>query len=447
MSDPNTAASDAFAADGVSSVQARDALTVVVSYAQPNPNPYQMFVGGYGNILQKKQFQPYLGAAAKDALVNLAPVGTGPYKVAQFKPGDSVTYSINDLYRDPDRPFFKELRIKGGGDATSAARAVFQTGEADYAWNLQVEVQVMQQIEQGGKAEMVTASSPNVERLALNFADPGVEMDGARAEPETRHPFFSELNVRKAFAMAVDRQAIAEQLYGPSGAATCNIVTAPAAVVSPNTDRLDVCRVNVERANQLLDQAGWPVGPDGIREKDGKRMHVVFQTTVNALRQKAQDIIKDGWRKIGAEVELKTIDAGVFFSSDPGNPDSAAHFYADVEMYYNGSGDPDQSNYLAAWTSPQIAQRSNQWHATNYARYSNARYDQLYQQYRNQRDQTARAQLAIQMNDLLVSDVAVIPLVARSQPTDGKSKQLRGVMPNPWDSALWNIADWARASQ
>jgi peptide/nickel transport system substrate-binding protein len=444
MSDPKTAASDAFAAEGVASVETRDPFTVAVTYAQPNPNPYQIFVGVRGNILQKKQFQPYLGVAAKDAPGNLQPVGTGPYKIIQFKPGDSAIYTINEHYRELDRPFFKQVQIKGGGDAASAARAVFQTGEADYAWNLQVEAQVMNQIQQGGRAEMVTALSPNVERLALNFADPGAETDGARAEPDTRHPLFSDLNVRKAFAMAVDRKAIAEQLYGPAGAATCNIVTAPATVVSPNAERMDVCQFNLEAANQLLDQSGWVLGPDGVREKNGTRMRVVFQTTVNGLRQRVQDIVKNGWKKIGVDVELKAIDPSAFFSSDPGNPFTAAHFYADVEMFYSGSGDPDQTKYLDHWTTPQIAQRANQWHATNYGRYSNPLFDDLYRQYRTERDETRREQLVIQMNDLLVSDVAVIPLVARTQPTDAKSKQLHGVNPTPWDSALWNIAEWSR---
>ena len=70
-------------------------------------------------------------------------------------------------------------------------------------------------------------------------------------------------------------------------------------------------------------------------------MHVVYQTTVNSLRQKEQDIVKAGWEKLGVEVELKSVDAGVFFSSDAGNPDTAAHFYTDVEMFTNNPSSPD----------------------------------------------------------------------------------------------------------
>ena len=190
---------------------------------------------------------------------------------------------------------------------------------------------------QGGKGDLQIAPSPNVERLLINFADPNKDEGGARAEPDTQHPFFSDLNVRKAFAMAVDRKSIAEQLYGPAGVATCNMITSPANLVSKNTDSMDVCKFDIAAANKLLDDAGWAKGSDGIRAKDGVRMHVVYQTTVNPLRQKEQDIVKQGWEQIGVEVELKSVDASVFFSSDAGNPDTASHFYTDVEMYTNGA--------------------------------------------------------------------------------------------------------------
>src|SRR5207253_3073013 len=262
VADPKVAATDTQIADGVTKVEAKDPNTVVVTFKDPNPYPYQIFVSGLGNIIQKMQFQDFMGEKAKDAPGNLAPIGTGPYKVVDFKPGDVVTYTLNENYRDPNKPYFKDVQLKGGGDATSAARAVFQTGEVDYAWNLQVEQQVLNQLSQGGKANLVTALSPNVERLNINFADPNTETDGARAEPTTKHPFFSDLNVRKAFAMAVDRKSMAEQLYGPTGKASCNMITSPPDAVSKNTDSMDVCQFDIAKANQLLDQAGWAKGAD-----------------------------------------------------------------------------------------------------------------------------------------------------------------------------------------
>ena len=444
VADPKTASTHKNITDGVDKVEATDPNTVVVTYKEPNPYPYQLYTSFAGSIIQKKQFQDYIGEKSKDAPGNLAPIGTGPYKVVDFKPGDVVTYAINENFRDPNKPYFKDVQIKGGGDATSAARAVFQTGEVDYAWNLQVEAQVLNGLQQGGKATLQTAPSSSVERLLINFADPNKEEDGAKAEPTSKHPFFSDLSVRKAFAMAVDRKSIGAQLYGPAGDSTCNIFPSPADIVSKNTDSMDVCKYDIDAANKLLDEAGWTKGSDGIRQKDGVRMHVVYQTTVNPLRQKEQDIVKAGWEKIGVEVELKAVDAGVFFSSDAGNPDTAAHFYTDVEMFTNSSSTPDYTQYVSLWTTDEITSKANQWHGNNYHRWSNSDYDAIYQQLRTETDAAKRRDLIIKANDLLVSQVVVIPLVARTKPTDAISKAIQGFIPNAWDSDLWQIADWVK---
>jgi peptide/nickel transport system substrate-binding protein len=446
MSDKETASTDAKTVAGIDKVEAKDPTTVVISWHDPNPNPFQVFTGALGQIIQKKQFQDYMGAKAKDAPGNLAPIGTGPYKVREFKPGDVVTYDANDNYRDPAKPFFKDVQLKGGGDATSAARAALQTGDVDYAWNLQVEAAVLKQLAEGGKGELATSDSPNVERLLINFADPNAPGD-LRSEPSTKHPFLTDLNVRKALAMAVDRDAVGNQLYGAGliGVPTCNILTAPADLVSPNTKSMDVCQHDLAKANQLLDQAGWTKGADGVREKDGVKMHVLYQTSTNPIRQKTQDIVKAGWEQIGVSVELKSIDAGVYFSSDAGNPDTAAHFNADIEMFTNGSDQPEPTNWFHDWTTEDIAQKSHEWRGQNYERWSNPDFDATWAQLKAEPDKAKRKELAIKMNDMLVQNVVVIPLVARKFPVAGKSKTLQGVNPSPWDGDLWNVAEWTRS--
>ena len=101
---------------------------------------------------------------------------------------------------------------------------------------------------------------------------------------------------------------------------------------SPNTR----WEFNLDKATQLLEQAGWKRGSDGIRVKDGRRMQVVYQTSVNLVRQKTQAIVKQALERLGIEVELKAVPSSVFFSSDPGNPDTTRPFlrgYADVSDY------------------------------------------------------------------------------------------------------------------
>ncbi|MCX7789525.1 MAG: ABC transporter substrate-binding protein, partial [Chloroflexaceae bacterium] len=111
--DAKTACTSAAAFRGIKSVEAVDDYTVKVTWQAPNSYPYQVFTSQRGAILQKAQFEKCIGEAASTAAdcqaANLSPIGTGPYKVAEFKPGDVVIYAINELYRDPERPFFKRV--------------------------------------------------------------------------------------------------------------------------------------------------------------------------------------------------------------------------------------------------------------------------------------------------------------------------------------------------
>jgi peptide/nickel transport system substrate-binding protein len=446
IKDPATAATTANIAEGVKSVTAVDKTTVKVTYDAPNPNPYQIFVSGLGNILQEKQFKDWTGAKAKDAPGNQAPIGTGPYKVVQFRPDDVVTYAINENYRDLNKPFFKTVTLKGGGDATSAARAVLQTGEYDYGWNLQVEWSILQPMAESADAKgvIVSAPSPNLERILINRSNPDPALGAKRGEPDQPHPFLSDLKVRQALAMAIDRKPLTD-LYGGkanAGEATCNVVTGVPDYLSPNTANLPICKQDLAAANKLLDEAGWVKGADGIRAKGGKQMSIIYQTTVNSLRQKEQEIVKNGWTQLGIKVELKTVVAGTFFGTGD-STDTAAKFFTDVEMFTNGAESTDPSNYLSGWISSEIKTASSKWSGNNYERWSNKTYDDTFAQLKKELDPVKRKDLIIKLNDLLVSDVVVIPLVARNN-VSSASKSLKGVQMNSWDSELWNIADWSK---
>ena len=120
----------------VDRVEAVDPQTVRMMFKEPAPGWYAPFAGTNGQILPKHVMKDYVGANARNAPFNLKAFGTGPYMVEDFRPGDLVTYTVNPNYREPNKPFFNRVEIKGGGDAPSAASAVFETGEIDYAWNL-----------------------------------------------------------------------------------------------------------------------------------------------------------------------------------------------------------------------------------------------------------------------------------------------------------------------
>ncbi|HLZ47190.1 MAG TPA: peptide ABC transporter substrate-binding protein [Candidatus Limnocylindria bacterium] len=443
IKDPASASTTSDNTEGVKSVVAKDANTVVITYDAPNPNFYQWGVGTCCGILQKKQFSDYTGAKLKDAPGNLKPIGTGPYMVTDFKPGDVVSYAANPNFRDPNKPYFKTVSFKGGGDAESAARALFQTGDVDYAWNLQVAANILKpMIAQSTKGTMLSVYGSSVERILVNFADPNAPGD-QRGEPTTKHPFFNGpdgLTVRKALAMATDRKTVAEQLYGDglTGKPGCNIITGIPEYESTATQSF--CNTfDPVAAGKMLDDAGWKLGSDNVRAKNGIKLKVVFSTTVNAVRQATQAIEKAAWEKAGFGVELKQVPAATFFTNT--SPDGANHFWTDLEMFTNNS-DPDPTSYLNGWTTKQIAQKSNNWQTGNYNRYSDPTFDGYIDQLRKETDPAKRADLIKKANDNLILNVVIIPIVTRTQVTSAISKTIKGDTPTGWDSEMYNIQDW-----
>jgi peptide/nickel transport system substrate-binding protein len=444
ITNPETAAVTIANYSDLQSVEAVDPQTVRLTFKQATGAWYVPFTGATGLVLPKHVLGANMGAAARDAGFNLKAFGTGPYMTQEFKPGDVLTLVANPNFRDPGKPFFSQVEIKGGGDAVSAARAVMQTGEYDYAWNLQVEAQVLNQLLQSGKGELVTSIGGGVEQVFFNQADPTQEVDGERSSPNSKHPFLTDQRVRQAMALAIDRQSIAKQLYGPTGDATSNFLTIPANLESKNTK----VEYDVDKANQILDDAGYARGSDGVRlTPGGVRMHVVFQTSTNSLRQKEQDLIKDGWQKIGIETELKSVDASIYFSSDAGNPDTYAHFTTDAEMFTSSPDTPSPLLFMKRFygrdPGTDFAQKSNNWSAPNMSKWSNDEYNQLFDAVKAETDVSKAATLWQKMNDVAVNAYIVVPLVARKG-TDAKIKGLDGPNPGPFDYFSWNIADWRK---
>jgi len=456
ITNPEVGSTSAPMYDAVRDVQVIDDYTVRIHFKDVNPAWSLPFVGIQGMIIPRHIFRDYNGANAQEAPANIVPVGTGPYRVIEpgIKPQEvlflgtqlvetnKIAYEPNPYFREDDKPFFSRVELRGGGIVEEAARLVLQTGDVDFAYNLQLEVKRLAQMErEGGNGKVVPNPGPYVERLVLNFTDPNRETNGERSSRESDHPFFSDKRVRQAFAYAIDREAIAELYAG--GRATSNILVSPANYQSPNTSH----EFDLAKAAALLDEAGWRDTDDnGIRDKDGYEMKVVFQTSENALRQTTQRIIQGALRSIQVDVEIEFTPSSIFFSSDPSNPNTYRHFYADIQEFNEGNQNPDPGAYMQYYTCGQIPQRSNEWKGENTGRWCNRTYDALHLQSTTEVNPEERLQLFIQMNDLLIEDVALIPLVHRAR-VIGVSATLEGVDLTPWDADLWNIKDWRRISQ
>jgi peptide/nickel transport system substrate-binding protein len=436
-SDPATAAVTIATYNKVK-VEKVDQLTVRVRFSKPTAYWADAFVGARGMIIPKHLFDAYKGDKSRDAPSNLKPVGTGPYKFVSFNPGDLVTGALNPDYHEPNRPYFDTIEMKGGGDAVSAARAVLQTGEYDYAWNMQVEDEILQRLEKGGRGHVEINPGGAIEHIQLNNTDPWTEVDGERSSTKTKHPLLSDPAVRQAMTLLVDRKSVQDYIYGRTGIATGNFLNNPEKYRSKNTK----WEFNVEKANQILDAAGWKRGSDGVRAKDGKKLSFVYQTSINAPRQKNQAIVKQACQKAGIEVELKSITASVYFSSDVANPDTYSKFYTDIQMYNTTMTEPDPGFFMNQFVSTESATKDNKWQGRNITRWKNEEYDKLFKEADSELDPVNRAALFIRMNDLVCTTPVLVPIVNRP-----KAQAVSNKLHAPgsgWDNDLWNLKDWYR---
>ena len=459
ISNPEVRSSSAPLYESIESLQVISPYLIKINFKNVTPSWALPFVGIQGVIIPRHIFQDYNGANAKDAPANLLPVGTGPYRVippgikpqevlllgTQLIETNKIVYEPNPYFRESNKHFFSRVELKGGGTVREAARLVLEEGGIDYTPGLErLGVGELTEMSKNDQGRLVLNFVARVERISLNRTDPNKEADnGERSSLKIPHPFFSDKRVRQAFAHSINREAAAA-VFGSGAQPTTNNLVAPPQYNSPNV----FYKFDLEKARALLDEAGWiDTDSDGIRDKHGMKMKVVYQTSVDTLRNKVQLNVQKDLKSVGIEVELKRVDPSIMFGSGSSNPDSYYRFNADLIEFAMTSDSPDPDNYMKFWTCGQIPQKSNQWSSGgNIERWCNERYDALYHESSKELNNEKRNAIFIEMNDILIEDVAMIPIVHRVD-VSGVSKNLKDVELTPWDSDTWNIKDWRRVSK
>ncbi len=427
----------------ISAMEAVDDYTLNVTFVESNPLWYQAFTGNSTGTILPKHVLEGAGQEGMDAF-RFAPIGTGPYVVEEFVVEDQVRYSANPNFRDANKPFFQTVYLKGGGEPAAAARAVLQTGEYHYAWFLTIDSDLLAELQQGGAGKLLLFSQGYAERLHLNHSDPNTEVDGQRSEMNTPHPFLSDPAVRQAMALAINRQLIVDQLYIPDSIETAakDIFTGISSLESPNTELV----YDPEMAKQVLEDAGWTMDGD-VRSKDGVELSLVYMSTTNQLRQKVQTVVKANLEEVGFKVDMQNIDGSIYFDSSAGNDQNVGHMYYDMNMHQTAAGAPTPLTFVQRWyAGPDgegIAQASNEWSRANQVRYRNEEYDALFEEVRVETDAARQIELFIAMNDHLIDNNVLIPLVAvaeRSACATWMNEE--SIQLGPFGMDYWNIANW-----
>lgn len=441
--DPANQSIDRVSWEIVSDIEVVDDLTAKVTFDPPTYGWFQAFSGNIGAIYPAHVWANAASAEEANAAFLMSPIGTGPYVLESFMPNEEVVYTASDTYREANKPYFQTFRLRGGGDAVTSAQAVTVNGEWDLAFSLMIDPETLASIV-GEAGSIEGALGTGVEKIQINFSDPNTEVNGQKSEVNTPHPFLTDDAVRKAILMAINREQIAENLYGSP--ATPNILVGLGAFESPNTS----LNFDPDAAAALLEEAGWVL--DGtVRAKNGVKLSMVLTSTVNQRRQKTQAVVKANLETIGIAVTLNQVDGSIFFDGDPSNDQNFTHFQSDMQLYTDGATSAYPVNYMKYWyagpNNENVAQAANQWTGTNKTRWVNAEYDAAFDELVALTDPAEVAAQFIKLNDMVVENVVEIPLVQTYADMYAISNRIRSenVVVNPFGDLYWNLANWNEA--
>lgn len=284
-------------------VDAPDPGTVVMRFKEP-----------YGPLLQRLDVveapilpkHVYDGGDVRNHPANQQPIGTGPFKLAEYRRGDLARLVRNDRYFKAGLPYLDELVFKIIPQPTTATLALEQ-GEVDY---------------------LSTVQGPDVARLrtlpGLTVGSTSAGSGGSNCQDtlvfNLRKPPFDNLQVRQAFAHAIDRQQILEQVrFGQGRVAISPISSALSWAHNPNVPRYERDPV---RANELLDQAGFP------RAGGGARMRVEFPHPTSFARQ--GEVMRQNLAEVGVDLELQPLEVNA--------ANEAVYVRNEFDLGYGSSG-------------------------------------------------------------------------------------------------------------
>ncbi len=367
-------------------------------------------------------------------------VGTGPFTMLEWVSGDHITLVRNRYYRDPAKPFLDGIIIRIT-PSREVGKQLIKTGEVDVLWDL-VEADV-QELRAVASVKVSAPAGPFAERLVLNLADPSLDGPAPDVVAKSPHPILGDPRVREAIELGINKKEITDKLlFGLAPIGTNELHIGWARCVTRASEFAP------DRARQLLDQAGWKPGPDGIRvaqgarfAKDGTRLRLKLQTTTgNKLREEVEQLLIDYMKQIGLEFYIENVPSAVLFGSWASGA-FRKHGHFDVLMYTtNPDVDPQSQieGYFASWSMPTAA---NSGAGFNYARWSSKVADDNIKLAGSSPDINVRKRAYCAAMQELVKDRPHIYLYARGS-IHGYRERLQGWVANAWDRVGWNAQDW-----
>ncbi len=347
--DPKAASPVAPTLSNVDSVTVKDSLTAVAWFKTHTPSEF------YDVVYQLIPVPEHVyGAVPFEQLhtsdVTRKLVGSGPFRFVKWDPKVRIEM-IADTSNYRGRPNFDRVILVPVSDPTAGAAMVL-TEQADFLQGFPIDQAA--KLDSNKTVRLVTAPTEGYTFLGFNRFVPK-----SRSTP---HPVFSDIRVRKALSMGVDRVAMLHNVFGQRGILSrgpfpMSVSFADSTIKLPPYD--------TTAAKALLDSAGWKIGATGMREKNGRPLRFsLIAPTTSLTRQQYAVLIQEAYRKLGVQMDIEQMDNVAFLArQDAGDFDAA---------FASFNTDPNVSGEKQSWATSGIGPNGQ-----NKFRYSNKTVDAL----------------------------------------------------------------------
>lgn len=352
--DPETGSGNSWRMAAVTSVEAPDDSTLVLNLSAPAP-------GLLGHLAVSKALGVFDPASVEDGTINTRPIGTGPFMISDFQPGNRVLLEKNPHYWRDGLPYLDAVDIRIIGDET-VRRTALVTGEID--WSFAIPAQSVEEL--SARDDVIVDATP-----AGAYYYIGVNTE---AGP------LSDVRVRQAIAFAINRDNIVQAAEFGNAAVTQDPIPANSAWAFGYAPY----EQDLERARALLAEAGYP---------DGFELDIMPTTEIQATIRAAQ-VVQADLATVGIRGNITTLEWAEWLQEQgEGN-------YQTYICSWNGLVDPDDFYYAQHHTGEVF----------NFTGYSNPTVDQLLDDARVLPDFEARKELYEQVNQLIVDEAPYIYL-------------------------------------
>lgn len=433
VSNPNSGAYNATAGfDLIESIDTPDDLTAVIHYSEP----YVGYLGQFSAALLPR----HATGNPEEMMTweyNMKPVVAGPFVVSDWRSGESITMQRNPNYYEAGKPYLDTLVFRIVPEPASQT-ALMKQGEAHvHLWPGEDKADY-DTVMAGTAAQVLVPGIWNMV-IDFNLSKPGDDDTSASAP----HPILGDIRVRQAISHAIDYDTLINDVLNGQ--------------VSPSTNpfaygwyKCDIPRkynFDVEKAKQLLTEAGWVEGSDGIRvaqgaehAEDGTRLSLELQgyTSFEPLERTEQFIVEQ-LKAVGIESNIQNYDFSIIFGSfADGSPRMTGDY--DMLIFDRGYYLEPQGDVESSYLSTNIPGADNP-DGGNYFRWVNPAADEAIQRAGGTFDQAERKAAYCDLAKAIQDD-AVQNHIYLFQDGYGFSSELEGYTVSTWGSMTWDVQNW-----